>query len=131
MEDIQCIKSRQCILNIENNARVQAIEINKSVILFNCYFPCDSRNVNYDDWELQKCLRDINNVSNAHPNHSILIAGDLNCYFQRNTPFVNSIRDWVMESILKSIWWDNPIDFTFSNIVNNRQYFSVIDRFFV
>ena len=117
------------VLNIENNPRVQAIEINNSVILFNCYFPCDTRNLNYDDWELQRCLRDINNISNSYPNHSIIVAGDLNCFFQRNTPFVNTIRDWVMESNLKSVWWDNPIDFTFSNVLNDRQYFSVIDHF--
>ena len=47
-------------LIIENNPRVQAIEINNNVVLFNCYFPCDSRNNNYGDWKLHKCLRDIN-----------------------------------------------------------------------
>ena len=75
------------VLNIENNPRVQAIEINNSVILFNCYFPCDTRNLNYDDWELQRCLRDINNISNSYPNHSIIVAGDLNCFFSEKHPF--------------------------------------------
>ena len=66
-----------------------------------------------------------------YPNHSINIGGDLNCSFDRNTPFVNLVRDWIMERHFHSVWWGNPIDFTYSKLVNNRAHFSLIDHFIV
>ena len=119
------------VLQIKDNSRIQAIEIDKKIILCNCYFPCDTQDLNFNNWELQSCLNDLNEISNLYPNHSIIMGGDLNCSFDRNTPFVNLIRDWIMERHFHSVWWGNPIDFTYSKLVNNRVQFSLIDHFII
>ena len=125
----KALNNRISVVKINENSRVQAIEIDRSILLFNCYFPYDTQDANFNEWELQKCFSDINEVSLLYPNHSVIVAGDLNCNFEKNTPFVNSVRDWVMDCNLNSVWWGNPIDFTYSKFVNNRVHFSLIDHF--
>ena len=124
----KALNSRISIVKTENN-RVQTIQIDERILLFNCYFPYDTRDQNFNDWELQKCLNDIDEICLNFPNHSVIVAGDLNCEYNRNTPFVNSVRDWTIQSCLFSAWWKYPIDFTFSNFSFNRPSFSIIDHF--
>lgn len=114
---------------IPNSNRIQAIDFNDKVIILNCYFPCDSQNNNFNDWELIKCLEEISHVITTYPSHHIVIAGDLNCDFARDSPFVNTVRNFIMNSQLTVAWWLYPIDFTYSFCHNNRSSFSTIDHF--
>ena len=82
-------------INIPNSNRVQAICIYNKTLILNCYFPCDSQDNNFDDWELIKCLEEISGVILDHPNHEVIISGDLNCDFSSNSPFVNTVRDFI------------------------------------
>ena len=87
-----CIKP----IVVPNSNRVQAINVNNKIIMFNCYFPCDSQNNDFDVWELLKCIEEINSVIDAYPSHLILMGGDFNCDFSRDTPFVKIVRDFIM-----------------------------------
>ena len=116
-------------IDLPDSSRVQAITLNKSTLIINCYFPCDSQDNNFDDWELIKCLEEISGVINSHPGYQVVIAGDLNCDFSRNTPFVNIVHDFIMTNNLSAAWWLHPVDFTFSFTRNDRSTFSTIDHF--
>ena len=113
------------------SSRVQAVEFDSKIIIINCYFPCDTQNNNFNETELIKCLEDITNIISSHPNHKVIIAGDLNCDFIRNTAFVNIIRDFIMDKNLTDVWWSFPVDFTYSFTNRNRVSHSTIDHFLI
>ena len=119
------------IVKIPNSTRIQAIDFDNKIIIVNCYFPTDTQDNNFDDWELIKCLETLSGIITAYPNHHILIGGDINCDFSRQTPFVNKIRDFTLNSNLGAAWWSFLIDFTysFSSNIHNRTSFSCIDHF--
>ena len=114
-----------------HSSRVHAVEFDSKLIIINSYFPCDSQSNNFNETELVKCLEDINNIISIYPNHKIVITGDLNCDFSRNTPFVNLIRNFIMDRNLTDVWWSFPVDFTYSFISTNRVSHSTIDHFLV
>ena len=116
-------------INIPNSTRTQAITLNNNLIIINSYFPCDTQDENFNEFELIKCLEEISGIITAHPNHEILIAGDLNTDFGRDSPFVSLVRDFMMNLNLSAAWWLNPVDFTFSFTRNNRTSFSTLDHF--
>ena len=120
------------IVKLPNSTRIQAIDFDNKIIIVNCYFPTDTQDNNFDDWELIKCLETLSGIITAYPNHHILIGGDINCDFSRQTPFVNMIRDFTLNSNLSAAWWSFPIDFTysFSSNIHNRTSFSCLDHFF-
>ena len=122
------LNKRVSILKIDNS-RLQAIEIDKNILLFNCYFPNDTQDQNFNNWDLQKCINDINETCVRFPNHSVIVSGDINVDFNRNTPFVNTVRDWTIDCNINPIWWKFFVDFTFSNFAFNRPSFSIIDHF--
>ena len=118
-------------LKLNNSNRVQAVSIDSTFLLLNCYFPCDTQNNNFNEWELLKCLEDIRYCILSHPNLKVILAGDVNTDFSRNTPFVNVVRDFMLEEKLVDVWWTYPVDFTFSSSTNNRTSFSTIDHFII
>ena len=115
-------------VNIQSN-RVHAVEFDSKVILINTYFPCDTQNNKFNETELANCLEDINNIISSYPNHKVIVGGDMNCDFSRNTPFVNIIRDFIMDRNLTAAWWSSPVDFTFSYSNGNSVKHSTIDHF--
>ena len=64
--------------------RVQGIEIYKKYVFINAYFPTDPKTDNFDDFELIKCLEDINWYFVNMPNHNFILGGDFNLDFLRN-----------------------------------------------
>jgi len=67
---------------------------------------------------------------------SVLICGDLNCDFRRNTQFVNSISDFVNNLNYQVIWNQahinqniQEIDYTYSNKINGITHCSTTDHF--
>ena len=116
-----------------NSSRVHAVELNNKYVIINVYFPVDPRSPNFDDFGLIKCLEDINWYFESFPNHIIIIAGDFNTDFSRNTRFVNIVRDFLMRNNLVTIWANFCVDFTFSSCQNrngtNILSHSCIDHF--
>ena len=103
------------LLNKIKFSRIQAVTIDLSFLLINCYLPCDTQDNTFNEWELLKCLEDVRHTILSHPNLKVILAGDLNADFSRNTPFVSIVREFMLEEQLVDTWWSHPVDFTFSS----------------
>ena len=120
-----------------NSRRVQGLLLTlptQSYLFINCYFPVDARNNDVD--ELIKILQDIKFLMDTcTDNCKIVILGDLNADFSRNTTFVTHLKTFLHENNLDSLWTKFDCDFTQcqSRTINGREntYFSVIDHFCV
>ena len=98
----------------------------------------DPQNNNFNDNQLLQLLAEIDRIISLSDCRNILMAGDLNCDFSRNTHFVNHVRRFIEEKGL-SVFWNNPdndqahsianVPFTYSNTVNNITHSSIIDHF--
>ena len=123
------------IIKHPDSLRVQGIELCKKYIVINTYFPTDPQALNFNDFELLKCIEDVKWYINKYPGHKIIIAGDLNLDLSRNTRFVNIVRDFFIHYNLISVWSAFNIDFTFSNHQirngNNILTTSCIDHFII
>ena len=121
------------IIKHPDSNRVQGIEIFKKYVFINVYFPTDPKTDNFDDFELLKCLEDINWYYDNMPNHNFIIGGDFNVDLSRNTRFVNIVRDFFINKNLFTVWSQFDIDFTFGQHFNRNgnNYFvtSCIDHF--
>ena len=129
-------KSLNKVVNLvkhPDSHRVQAIELFNNYVIINTYFPTDPQVLNFDDFELLKCIQDIKWYFTKFSNHKIIIAGDLNSDFSRHTRFVNIIREFFTEYNLLSVWSAFNVDFTFCNHSvrngNNVLSTSCIDHF--
>ena len=122
---------------VPNSKRVQGITLlnqGEKVLVINAYFPTDNRN-NQND-ELLTALHDITYLLDGHGEGSkVILMGDFNCDFSRNTHFVAIVREFITVNNLASVWSQFPCDFTFSHtrMINNvlSTSRSVIDHFFV
>ena len=77
-----------------SNFRIQATKFSfphGPFLLLNTYFPCDPRVENFDDGELNHLLNDVKTAIEQSECLNILIAGDLNCHFERYTRFTNMV----------------------------------------
>ena len=77
------------------NPRIQAVLFTVSsspILLINTYFPCDPRMDCIDIDELINSLSDIENIIRNTGPINILLAGDLNCQFDRRTMFTITIE---------------------------------------
>ena len=101
------------IIKHPDSNRVQAIEIYKKFVFINVYFPTDPRVDNFDDFELLKCLGDINWYYENLPDKKFIIGGDFNVDFSRNSRFVNIVRGFLADRSLFTVWSHFDIDFTF------------------
>ena len=118
-----------------NSYRVQGLKLNlpnDPYIFINCYFPVDNRNDVIDD--LINVLQDIKYiVDSCEPNCKVVLLGDLNADFSRDTAFVTFLKDFLTENNLCSVWSKFDCDFTYSftRLVNGveRTFFSTIDHF--
>ena len=71
-----------------SNFRLQATKFEfptGSLLLLNSYFPCDPRQVNFNETELLTLLADMKNILLQEKCIFNLILGDLNCHFLRGT----------------------------------------------
>ena len=78
------------------NFRIQATKFKLPagpVLVVNSYFPCDPRTENFDDSELVTLLSELRSVIQSSNCNNVLLAGDLNCHFERQTRFTTLIED--------------------------------------
>ena len=119
------------------NPRIQVTKFqiqSSPVLLINCYFPCDPRSGEGDLEELVDLLSDIDNVIRGSDATNILLAGDLNCHFERMTRFTITIDNWLKDNILTPLWsiTNNRIqevDFTYCDTSKDPFAYSTIDHF--
>ena len=103
-------------------------------MIINAYFPCDNRNRQNDD--LTHVLQDVKYIFNRCDNDTkVILCGDLNCDFSRDTHFVNQIREFIFENNMQHIWSRFPCDFSYSHTRNingvETTTLSVLDHFCV
>ena len=119
--------------------RVQAIKVSTPADIFvfiNVYLPTDPRVNNFDDTTLIQSLQDIQYILNqCGPDFKITVLGDLNSDLNRNTQFVNTVKNFMTSNNLVSLWDTFQCDFTYSQqqVRNGRSnvYYSALDHFFV
>ena len=107
------------------------------MLIINAYFPCDPQTKNYDDTELLETLAEIKCLIQKANCDQLMICGDLNCHFQRNTDFSSTVKDFV-DNLPLSILWSNHeqsennienVDYTYCHVADNVVSFSTIDHF--
>ena len=97
--------------------RIQSIEINvnnEKYLIFNSYFPNDSRLNDDECEELNECLAQISSIIETHVCNHYFLLGDLNAEFLRNSSHVNSVKMFLARHNMFSVWEDYPVDFTYS-----------------
>ena len=120
-----------------NNPRIQATKFQLPecpMLVINSYFPCDPQIANSDLEELLILLSDIEKIIRDNAEVNIMLVGDFNCHFERQTRFTTCVQNWLMETNLISLWsHEDPrieeVDFTFSKILNDAMVYSTIDHF--
>ena len=124
-------------LRVPNSLRVQGLKLNIPnipILVINTYFPNDPQTVDFDDSELLQTLEDIKYlVDSVDNNYTIILMGDLNSDFARNTTFVNIVKNFCTEIDVESVWSFHQCDFTLyhERAHRNRTVVSqsVIDHF--
>ena len=69
--------------------RIQATKFNfptVDLLIINLYFMVDTQAGNFDDTKLMDLLAEVDRIIHTSDNRNILLVGDLNCDFERNTP---------------------------------------------
>ena len=104
-------------IKVPGSHRVQGLKINtpdSPVLVINTYLPNDPRTVDFNDSELLQALEDIKYLVNSvNNNYTIVLMGDLNAQFSRNTTFVDIVKNFCMEINIESVWSRFRCDFTY------------------
>ena len=124
-------------ISCPNSNRVHGIKLsfqNDSYVFINVYFPVDKRNQNIDD--LICVLQDVKFILDQVTDQcKVVLLGDLNCDFNRDSFFVNHIKEFISENNLQSVWSKFDCDFSYNHTRNiqgvDTTCFSVIDHFCV
>ena len=89
------------------NFRIQATKFtfpSGPVLVINSYFPCDPRTDNFDDSELTTLLADLRSAIQSSECNNVLLAGDLNSHFDRQSRFTNIVADGLADLGLVLLW---------------------------
>ena len=104
------------------------------VSICNVYFPCDPRSALCDFTELVELLSDIETVVMNTNARNVLLVGDFNCHFQRNSRFTAIVENWLAKISLLCLWSCSDsriddVDYTYCNASSEPPSFSTIDHF--
>ena len=124
---------------VPNSNRVHAMTVKISqckVVFINVYFPTDPRTINFNDVELIKTIQDIYFILNeCGKDDKIIILGDLNADFGRNSGFVNRVKSFMQDNNFVTVWDKFPINFTYCHTTTRnlqvQHSVSTIDHFLV
>ena len=100
-------------------------------MLINVYLPCDDRYRSGNYFDLVDTLSQISCIIGDCEVNSILLAGDFNCDFSRNSPHVAAVREFIAANDL-FLCLNHPtsdVDYTFECKASGS--FSLIDHFAV
>jgi len=126
-----CLKDKA--LDVSPNFwRLQALIISfRSVklLLINSYFPTDSMSNRADISDLLETLHHIKHVVATAEFDHLVLAGDLNTDFIRNTSHVSAVKEFIEETSLNVAWDHYDVDFTHFQEVNLVSSVSKIDHF--
>ena len=89
----------------------------------------------FNDNEIINLLSDLKNLLRDSDSVYILIAGDLNCHFSRNTRFSTIVKEFLEEDLNMKIFFEspnesiNPVDYTHMFVSENSTSLPTIDHF--
>ena len=90
---------------------VQAVTFDSTLIV-NVYLPTDPGTINYNDQELVETLEVVQTVLDDNHTAKVIITGDFNADFGRNSGYVNDVKTFVENLDLKLSWSRFHVDFT-------------------
>ena len=117
---------------ISTSWRVQAeiLEFgNYKLLWMNVYFPPDPRLLNFDDCELLLVQRAVKEILELGGYDDCLCSGDWNYDQRRTSGFAASMRQFLEDAGLVSVWEKFPVDFTHLHTDNKST--SILDNFFM
>ena len=116
-----------------NNWRIQAAVINlknSKLLIINSYFPADRRNLDNNIEELIETLECIKQVIETAAVNQLLLFGDVNADFIRNSPHCLEIKRFLHKLNMEHAWDHYEVDFTHCQQNNDDVYLSTLDHFF-
>ena len=99
------------------------------IMWINAYLPTDPQTVNFDDSELIEVLCEITSIIEKSGCTDVILNGDLNWDPSRNTGFSNTVRQFVENLGLASLWEKFGVDYT--HMHTDFVSTSVLDHFLV
>ena len=122
-------------ISCPNSLRVQGLKLclpDINLLFINAYFPTDTRD--RDDSEVLQTLQDIKFLlDSCDHSYKVILMGDLNTDFNRNSTFVQWTSQFLNENDLIPLWNRFGWDFTFCQNRNingvDRLIYSTIDHF--
>ena len=98
------------------------------LLVVNVYFPTDTQTVHFNEQELIGCITSIEHTLENNYFDQVILCGDFNCDFSRDTRFVETVNEFMNNQNFSDAWSIFPgVDFTYSD--PSDQYFSVVDHF--
>ena len=114
--------------------RIQAVTItmnSSKLLIINSYFPTDPRTLRFEDRDLIEVFTVINNIIDKNDFANLVLTGDINADFIRNSGHVNSVKQFVEENgLVKAL---DLFNFDFTHVYNDKDdksYVSTLDHFF-
>ena len=126
--------------NIKNNVedvspgfwRIQAAKFSfqsSTLLLVNTYFPTDPQRQNTDNSDLLETLGHIKKVVESNPCDSVLLVGDLNSDFSRQSSHSEAVKSALDQLRLEVAWDKFEVDFTAVHEMLGQTFTSTLDHF--
>ena len=109
--------------------RVQAVTFDSTLII-NVYLPTDPGTIEFNDHELSETLGVIQTVLDSNQALQVILAGDFNTDFSRNTGHVDMVNNFIHDLSLNRSWSRFQVDFTHVTSRNDITYIHTLDHFF-
>ncbi len=118
-----------------HNRRVYAVKIDcingESAVVVNVYMPCDRFDVHTVNSEFSDALDEVESVIDSCPVNRVILCGDWNTSFERDTAQVKFLKQFVARKKL-CITWDHPNACKGDTYINDSLgHRSCIDHFIV
>ena len=127
----KCLKTDKIKDVSPESFRIQSIVVTIGayrLLVVNTYFPTDPGS-DFDENELLTIFSDVESVLANNEFDNIILAGDLNTDFRRNTKFVKLVDEFVSNVDGSKSWDHFQVDFTHVTEREGSTYTSVIDHF--
>ena len=108
--------------------RVQAVTFD-STLMISVYLPTDPGTIQYNDQELMETLGVIQNVLETNFASQVILTGDFNSDFSRNTGHVNDVKTFIENTALKMSWSRFHVDYTHVTVRQDITYTHTLDHF--
>ena len=100
-----------------------------NILLLCVYFPTDYQAGDHNLTDLDIMLQDIEYFIDNTNCDKVIIGGDINCDFSRNSQFVRTVTEFITSQKLQVVW--NKFDIDYTHVHTDDVSTSIIDHFFM